>query len=69
MTGVHLPLALRVAAPVAGPYAWRLAGAGALVLVQVVFVLAKAWPLALAVDHGGAHPTRGFQVLLPGYGK
>ena len=51
MTGVHLPLALRVAAPVARPYAWRLAGAAALVLVQVALVLAKPWPLALAVDH------------------
>ncbi len=51
MTGVHLPLALRVAAPVARPYSWRLAGAGALVLVQVALVLAKPWPLALAVDH------------------
>ena len=45
------PLALRVAAPAARPYAWRLAGAGALVLVQVALVLAKPWPLALAVDH------------------
>ena len=35
----------------ARPYAWRLAGAGALVLVQVALVLAKPWPLALAVDH------------------
>jgi ATP-binding cassette subfamily B protein len=45
------PLALRVAAPVARPYTWRLVGSGALVLVQVMLVLAKPWPLALAVDH------------------
>jgi ABC-type multidrug transport system fused ATPase/permease subunit len=51
MANVHPPLALRVAAPVARPYAWRLAAAGALVLVQVALVLAKPWPLALAVDH------------------
>ena len=54
-----MPLALRVAAPVARPYAWRLTGAGAMVLLQVAFVLAKPWPLALAVDHAlsdGAPP-------------
>ena len=69
MTGVHLPtapLALRVAAPVARPYAWRLAGSGALVLVQVALVLAKPWPLALAVDH--ALTTDAAPLTLPGIG-
>jgi ATP-binding cassette subfamily B protein len=40
-----------VTAPVARPYSWRLVGAAGLVMVQVALVLAKPWPLALAVDH------------------
>jgi ABC-type multidrug transport system fused ATPase/permease subunit len=44
-------MALAVTAPIARPYAGRLAVSGALVLVQVAVVLVRPWPLALTVDH------------------
>lgn len=65
MTNHHVPLAFQVAAPSLRTE-WRGLVVGALlVLLRVVVVLARPWPLALAVDHA-LDPSGPAPAWLPG---